>query len=303
MGIKKPIVSLHGNGEHVTLSNLSAEWVLMQGATGLGWGPQEITTAALPAGGSILRHRRTTEVEVVIPLLLGAVDPDARAVQRRTLERLCDGAVEVRVDSGDGDYRSRYGYYKDGLQGDYGSGEDSPDGQKLALTFLCPDPTWYGPVRETVRALDGVRKPFLARVTGQDGDGHDLYSPPFFPVILSSSTVEGAFVFDIAGDAEAWPTWVVDGPGEDLLIENRTTGDRIFVAGSFDEQVTIVTRPQMQDVTSPSHMDGSLWDRVAVDSVLFPLAPGRNEVAITMVGASAKTQVQMTYQEAWKAGY
>jgi hypothetical protein len=50
-------------------------------------------------------------------------------------------------------------------------------------------------------------------------------------------------------------------------------------------------------------MDGSLWDRVSIDSVLFPLSPGENEVAITMVGASAKTQVQMTYQEAWKAGY
>jgi hypothetical protein len=130
-----------------------------------------------------------------------------------------------------------------------------------------------------------------------------MYSPRFFPVILAQSTVEGAFTFDINGDAPTWPTWIVDGPGEDLLIENKKTGDRIFVSGRFDEQVTITTRPQVQDITSPSHMDGSLWDRVSIDSVLFPLSPGENEVAITMVGASAKTQVQMTYQEAWKAGY
>jgi hypothetical protein len=512
MMIVKPTVSLHGNGESITLSNLASDWVLMQGSTGLGVGPQELSTAALPSGGSVLRHRRTAEAEVVVPFLLGGVDAVDRWEQRRALERMCDGLVEIRVDAlSNGEYRSRYGYYSDGLQGDYAAGEDSPDGQKLALTFLCPDPTWYGPSRQITRSLVLSAKPFLsarsgevatvsrrnllpnpsfesglgqgsmayggagsgatsalstewaqtgvqsvristANATGNDtafypfgykaeaaaaaafgmtpgktftfaatlhipatltgpagvsprqiavhtvdstgafawlhsqseiapnavgtyrlsttftvpegaagvgvrlflghgksatdavywdsmtleegttdgsyfdgdtpSDGVHAYqwtgtqhaSPsvqvpaasvraPFFPVVLASSTVEGAFVLDVQGDAEAWPAWEITGPGEDLLIENVTTGDRIFVSGEFKEKVTIVTRPQEQDITSPGATSGELWDRVSVDSVLFPLPPGESHIKMSLVGASAASKVTVTYREAWKAGY
>jgi hypothetical protein len=126
---------------------------------------------------------------------------------------------------------------------------------------------------------------------------------PFFPVVLASSTVEGAFVLDVQGDAEAWPAWEITGPGEDLLIENVTTGDRIFVSGEFKEKVTIVTRPQEQDITSPGATSGELWDRVSVDSVLFPLPPGESHIKMSLVGASAASKVTVTYREAWKAGY
>ncbi|MGO2634430.1 MAG: phage distal tail protein [Galactobacter sp.] len=232
----------------------------------------------------------------MVPFLIGGATESERWEQRRSLERLCDGRVEIRVETRD-DTRSRFGYYKDGLQGDYGPGEDSPDGQKIALTFLCPDPFWYSQERSTVRQLVGLRKPFLSK---PDENG---LAAPFFPVILDSSTIEGEFVFDIAGDVEAWPTWHVTGPGADLLIENKFTGDRIFVSGEFREPVTIVTRPQVQDITSEGATAGELWDRVSLDSALFPLVPGKNEISISMVGASAKSSVRMSYRERFKAGY
>ena len=126
---------------------------------------------------------------------------------------------------------------------------------------------------------------------------------PFFPVLLSDSTVQGAHVLDIQGDAEAWPVWEVTGPGEDLLIQNDATGDRIFIQGQIGETITITTRPQVQDVTSASAMDGSLWERVSDDSVFFPLQPGINKVRMSMVNGKPESTVTLKYVEQWMAGF
>lgn len=552
----KPTISLHGNDESVVLGNRdTGSFILSQGATGLGWGPHELTSVALAAGGSILRHRRLAEADVMLPIVLSADDFYQRRDDRRTLEQLCAGRVEIRVQHPDGWSRSRWGYLKDGLEGAYGAGEDSHNGQKLVLTFLCPDPWWYGQERVLTQKVDAARKPFITKAldlipdgavvhcedraptasdAGVEGDvwfegvhgredtvlatnyvlnpravaegagwraltfsgayadetyqvrdgktvfratttngsgyiypepargytsdldtlvpvsegdrlsgsmmvassqgdslrlrfgfrsdsgGHvawsgnspavdvpvdgelvkveienmpvpagasyalmhlsgisagegewvdltdavivkgstvpdflagDMESPsskdqphyrwtgephnslsekylpatdfkptaryrhngtewvdvglekraPFFPVILASSTVDGAYQLDIQGDAEAWPVWEIDGPGEDLLIENVETGERTFIEGEFGETVTIDARAG--DIFSDTFTHGELWDRVSLDSVLFALAPGRNRIKITMVNARPNSEVRLRYRETWRAGH
>lgn len=135
-----------------------------------------------------------------------------------------------------------------------------------------------------------------------DGRGA-AHAYPFFPVLLSDSTVQGAYVLNIQGDAEAWPVWEVTGPGEDLLIQNDDTGERIFIEGQFGETVTITTRPQEQDVVSASVMDGSLWERVSEDSVFFPLQPGVNRIRMSMVNGKPESTVTLEYVEQWMAGF
>ena len=468
----KPIISLHGNGEDVVLSNRASRFVLMRGATGLGWSPRDLTVADLASGGGVLRHVRATTPKVMIPLLLGGGYGERRE-DRRTLERLCDGRVEIRVVHPDGQARSRFGWLESGLQGDYGAGEDAPDGQKLALTFVCPDPMWYGETRVDERRVAAARKAFITGsaprverrnlhpnprgsyglhgfraglgimgraavtlstsssgvvatvsyagttptahvetpsalpegvymcsvtvtpgpgvthvwMTGSewveasegvpvrisalitnpgstvfnvsfhagdrsapvpkgthitisdvliepgdvlgeffDGDTRNTdtteyrwegtpgrspsiadgrgtaHAYAFFPVLLSDSTVQGAYVLSIQGDAEAWPIWEVTGPGEDLLIQNDDTGERISIRGQFGEKVTITTRPQEQDITSESEMRGSLWERVSDDSVFFPLKPGINRIRMSMVNGKPESTVTLRYREAFKAG-
>lgn len=135
-----------------------------------------------------------------------------------------------------------------------------------------------------------------------DGRG-TAHAYPFFPVLLSDSTVQGAHVLNIQGDAEAWPVWEVTGPGEDLLIQNDATGEKIFIEGQFGEKVTITTRPQEQDVTSASAMDGSLWERVSEDSTFFPLQPGINRIRMSMVNGKPESTVTLKYVEQWMAGF
>ena len=161
--IQKPTISLHAPGVDVVLSNRAGRFVLMQGATGLGVAPRDLTVSDLPGGGGVLRHARSAVPRVAIPILLGG-DYEERAADRRTLERLSEGDVEIRVTQPDGESRSRTGVYVDGLDGDYGAGEDSPDGQKLVLTFECPDYRWFGPQREESWSLSPKRTAWLSRM-------------------------------------------------------------------------------------------------------------------------------------------
>ena len=161
--IQKPTISLHAPGVDVVLSNRAGRFVLMQGATGLGVAPRDLTVSDLPGGGGVLRHVRSAVPRVTIPILLGG-DYEERAEGRRTLERLSEGDVEIRVTQPDGESRSRTGVYVDGLDGDYGAGEDSPDGQKLVLTFDCPDYRWFGPQREESWSLSPKRTAWLSRM-------------------------------------------------------------------------------------------------------------------------------------------
>ena len=530
-----PKVSLHGSGEVVELSNGShADFTLMQGSAGLGMGPREISTVALPSGGSLVRHRRGTESEVQLPILLGGSERK-RWDLRRKLERLVRGEVEVRVTRSNGVYRSRFGYYKQGLEGSYDAGEDSPNGQKIVLEFLCPDEFWRGEEQAPNFKLSGLRKRFLSdgpeplaagavmrresraptaddagnagdvwlvgevatpekvlrknsvsapvskwstsavAITGVSGgwdratttaadvtsyisspspyasrtpvsqgsnvaaievrvpsDAHTLrvrygvflydangaelqaertlsayltltagdtqvirvpfnpspavsgarilfyptdedgkytvgnvvdmrtpylgapgdlfdgdtpasggkayrwaddgsseeYVPasdfqatarykhdgskwvdvgiemvsPFLPIVLSSSTVQGESVINIGGDAPVYPTWVIDGPGTDLIIENDK-GQSIKVLTEFDEQVTITTNPLRQDITSPSMPDGELWEHVPTNSVFFSLEPGTQTVKMSMVGAKPNSLVRCLYRENYWAGW
>lgn len=291
----RPTISLHRGEQSVTLDNADkGGFTLTQGVSGLGWGPMELTTTALAGGGSVLRHRRLAEAEVMVPMLLAANDFYQRRMDRRTLENVCDGLVEIRVTHPDGWHRSRMGYLKDGLEGSYGAGEDAPQGQVLVLSFTCPDPWWYGAEQGFVQKVDAGRKPFI---TSFDGPA----TIPFFPVVLASSTVAGAFQIDIAGDAPAWPVWEVVGPGEDLLIESVDTGERIFIEGEFGEIVTIDSK--LGDISSASFTNGELWDRVSLDSVLFPLKPGRNRIRMTMVNARPDSEVRLRYREVFRAGH
>ena len=287
--IPKPTISLHGNGDGVALSNWGgSDFILMDQPTGLGWGPIEVSTTDRAEGGSVLRHRRPVEADVMIPLLVGRDFYSMRDARRR-LEGVMADEVEVRVTHPDGHSRSRFGYYRDGLEG---SGEEFQDGEKLALSLLCPDPWWYGVERVREWNLSTVIKPYWTSYPRL----------PHYPAWLSSSTVLGQFEFTVSGDAAASPVWTVYGPGEDVLIEcGNGCGSRLFLEGEITEPVTFDT--VSEDITSPSMDRGELWERVSLDSEFFTLPPGENKVRVSMVGATAASKVVLSYREKFRAGH
>ncbi|WP_309132632.1 hypothetical protein [Brevibacterium sp.] len=169
---RRPIVTLIGNGDQITLDGVGNEFTLKPGMTGTGLAPWESTYSQLPRGGSVLRHRRRTNRTIMIPIdVHHGNSPDAYARledSRRRLEHLCEDVVEIRLKTKDGT-RSAYGRLKDGLEGDFAKAVVNNMRMVLVLTFECEDPWFYGPWREQSRAIAKGTKPFLSALAPTRG--------------------------------------------------------------------------------------------------------------------------------------
>ena len=282
-----PIVSLSRNGETFTLGRGPDDPVLhLYGSTGLGLAPVDIASSDRITGdGSIVRGVRYGAREVYLPLLMESDSVAGLSVMRRELNRLLAphlGPVEIRVeDPASGTDRMIRGYYREGLDGDFGDGFHG-SWQTLGLTFECPDPWWLGPEQTVELRVNPGSKPFLSDTV------------PFFPVILAQSTVQGQFDVTIEGDGPVWPAWEVLGPGTDLVIARGT--DRIEIAGSFSP-----TSPVLID-TATGRITPDRWADTSLRSRLFSLDPGQQSLTVTLVSATPATLVRLTYRERYLEG-
>lgn len=292
---RRPIITLAGGGDEVTLDGVGQGYTLKPGSTGLGLAPVEITATDLAAGGAVVRHRRKTVREIFLPIDVhlgtGVNEYGDLEVQRRRLEQICSGEVSIQV-QGASSTRTAVGYLTAGLGGDFSTASVNTTRMSLGLTFACHDPSFYGTERGREWGLSSVIKPYWTRFPRL----------PHYPAWLSSSTVLGGFEFDVSGDEDAYPVWTIYPPGADLLIEcENGCGKRLFLSGEIDEPVTFDSRTE--EITSPSMTNGELWDRMSLDSQFFTLPPGKNRVRISMVGATGTSTVRLAYREAFRAGH
>lgn len=283
-----PIVSFSRDGDAMSLGRGGPGPTLhMYGSTGLSVAPVSIASSERLAGdGNVVRGVRYGAREVFIPLLLESPSAGGLSELRRDLNaRLAPhlGPVDIRIqDEVSGSDRMIRGYYKGGLEGDFGSGFHGR-WQKLGLTFECPDPWWLGPEQVTELRINPGSKPFIST------------SATFFPVMLAQSTVQGRFQVDIQGAGPVLPVWEVVGPGEDLVISNGSA--RIEVGGAF-----AAGSPVVLDAAS-GRITPDRWADVSLRSRLFALEPGLQTITVSLVGAATDTLVRLTYRERYLEGY
>ena len=167
---RRPIITLAGGGDEVTLDGVGSAYTLKPGSTGLGLAPVELTKAELPGGGAVLRHRRRTGREIFLPIDVhfgtGAGEYADLEDARRRLEQICDDLVEIRLRGKDG-VRTASGYLTGGLGGDFATSAVNTHRMNLGLTFDCLDPRFYGPQRAELWALSPSRTAFLSRLRDQ----------------------------------------------------------------------------------------------------------------------------------------
>lgn len=271
---------------------------------GLGVADSVNTMTSLPSGGAVLRHQRLKEGDMFLPIQIRSNSKRARNDLKTKLEQIltpAKGPVKVEVmDPYSKDTRSRTTYYRTGLGAPDWSG---PTSALYGVTLDYAEPWWRGAVRSRKVKVADRKKPFITAKVNPSGQGVGP-AIPFFPVFVYSSVVQGVYTLDIEGDEESWPTWEISGPGKDMLIENTTTGEALFIEGEIFETIHIVTDPQLQDIYSDTWADGQWWDRVDIkQGALFPLRAGENQIRITMVGATQASYVKYAYEEMWGSAY
>jgi hypothetical protein len=162
------------------------------------------------------------------------------------------------------------------------------------LRFICHDPLFFNPIQKSI-TFDNL-------VSGSDDD---WVLPWSFPMLFGGSAfaLSGNIVYP--GTWLDYPTIVIVGPVNGLIITNVSTGEFIEFNYSIadGETVTISLEPGNKSVTN--QLGTNLLGVITPDSDLatFHIAPnpevanGLNEIDLTLSGADAGSSVSISYYE------
>src|SRR5258708_7818720 len=101
--------------------------------------------------------------------------------------------------------------YASGFSGEESWGIASSVHQEYLLAFLAHDPYFYDKVATTLTFTSGAPTNFF----------------PIMPVLLTGGTIGSGFTLANNGDTDAYPVWVITGPGTTPVLTNVTTGKAI----------------------------------------------------------------------------
>lgn len=184
----------------------------------------------------------------------------------------------------DGTSRFRYVYC---VGGQDASTDEGVDWSTYTLTLQADDPFWYD-------LAPNVTNYQLASTAS-------VGILPFLPISLTVSTVFGADIIDNEGGAEAYPTWLITGPGLPT-IQNQTTGRQFSLVNSMAalQQIQVTTQPGKQSAVDIG-AGVSVWSDVvqATPRDLWALARGQNEIFLTMGGAGTNSAIQLSWTRRW----
>lgn len=258
---------------------------ILNGMMGRFMPPIEFAEDEVPfEDGSRLREVIVKARDVDIPILIEATS----AIELRQLVRSClrmfnplRGNGKWKVIAPDGSQRELSCRYKTGLEGQENRDVKGIWWQKLVLVFRAFDPYWYDAGTNVQTFTTGQAATFF----------------PFFPLRLSSSTVFADTTIDNTGDVKTWTEWIVQGPGENIVLRNLTTRETIHLEDpdaylGVGESITINTR--LKTVTKN---DGTnLYYTLADGSSLWTLQEGTNSIRIEMSNATSESSVQLSYR-------
>jgi hypothetical protein len=128
-----------------------------------------------------------------------------------------------------------------------------------------------------------------------------LGGSPWTPLILNQSTIFAQDTVINDGDAPVYPIWSLTGPADGVIqLDNLTSSKSLwfdYTMTSRQTSIIVDTRPGIKSITQgPVSLYRYLtaWD-------MWPLEPGRNDIVLTVPGATALTQVSRTYRRGFLA--
>ena len=268
------------NGAQYPLNN-SAGMFLLRDTSGLWHPPIDLdTVTAVGRQGSVLTRVQVQERDVSLPVMVHA-DSQIEARDRlRTLLSATNPTVGdsiLRIEYDDGSRRDLWGRVADvAVVG----GRGRATWQEAVITWRAFDPYWR--IGEVVREYAVAAPDFFT-----DPDG--------FPLQLAGESIIASVMEENIGDADAWPVWMLRGPGVPVL-RNLTTDevlqfeDLVLETG---QELIVNTEPGIKTI----EVDGvSVYQELTLESRLWALVPGPNEVSIDLVDGTSDSLVRLRYQ-------
>ena len=177
---------------------------------------------------------------------------------------------------------------------DMGSGSRPGFNQRLAITFQCPDPTFYDPASKGLTFALG-------------GGSDSLTIPLAVPMFVGASTLDSLTPITYNGSWRTYPHLIrITGPITNAIITNETTGEKLDFTGltiAGGEYYDIDLRYGIKTVTED---DGTnRIDKLTDDSDLasWHIAAdpealgGANSIRVTGSSVTESTSVEISYFE------
>lgn len=281
-------------GRTLTLTDpyIVKEW------SGFGLSPvSHITEAGVYQDGETFRDARREARTLLIALDIVADSRQELWEYRGNLTKMLawlTGGCYVVVMLPDGPKREILARYVG--QADMGRKEgDGPVRQRVVLNLRCEDPAFFDPT-ETIWDFN------VAAGLG------DWSYPLGFPAGFMRSTIDDTGDMTYPGSLPAYPIITIEGPAEQVFIENQTTDEQLDLATKGytmveGETVTIDTRPRHKGVTSS--VNGNIIDYLSDDSDLgtFHIAPdpesedGTNTIYVYLEDGNPNTRVRFRFND------
>jgi hypothetical protein len=226
-------------------------------------------------------HYRPQPRNIDLPVLIKAGSHDELLSQVRTvLAGVMAGEGTLRFTRGEAIRELLKCYFVGGLTSD-GKGIEAAREFKAVLSFRALDPYWYDPTAIIVSFVS----------SGDDDPTLFFPVPPLYllpSAVLQSKTINNPGV-------EAWPVWIITGPGDIISLINQTSGRTFIYSGALEaaDMLEIDTRPLYKTV----RLNGAnAWENVPVASAdLWPLAAGNNDILVTVGNSTVHTVVEFHY--------
>lgn len=232
--------------------------------------------------GATWRGSRVLARDIDVPLLIEGRDADHVQALLSTLAQVLDprtGPARITLT------RAGQSWWTDVVRvggGTWKTGGSETDGETWVATLITlrsGDPFW---TREDAES-------FEVRVTSA---GRGLL-PKLSRLRLTSSQAMGTRTVENAGDAPAYPRWVVTGPGANFTATGAR-GEVLRWEGTLlaGEQITL-------DAQAGTVVDGAgvnRYDQLAPAPRFWSIEPGTSRVSVTLDGATAASRITCAWQ-------
>lgn len=218
----------------------------------------------------------------------GGSEEELRALMRAWRQRFDPrrGDSQLIVTTLDGLLLALTCRYAQGLEVDESSQSGRSAGfQPAVLTFEADDPYWYDVGEQTQSWVVGGTIPTW------------FQSGNILPIVLGASSLSGETTLDVGGEVQTWPIWTIAGPASGIVVANLTTG-QTFGWGSTlvdTDVLTVDTRPGIKQVL----LNGGPAQDALTSYDLWPLVTGANDVQVSVSGATAGSQVSVSWHNAY----
>jgi len=162
--------------------------------------------------------------------------------------------------------------------------------QRVGITLLAPDPTWYEPTGVTA--------------TLRSGYGGSFTVPTAVPTAVGRSTFDDTLVVTCAGTAPAYPRLRLVGPLTDAVVTNTATGHKLdftgttIGTGTYYEINCAYGYKTVMDSSGTNRIDKLTSYSNLSEFALWPhplVLDGDNSLRVTASGLSDASLVSVTW--------